>query len=76
MMIITKNLDIINRGIGQYQYSQSEYDPYGNKILTENQKKRNKYASMSIEDLQKVYDARFETELNEVMKIKKSSNCR
>jgi hypothetical protein len=31
---------------------------------------------MSIEDLQKVYDARFETELNEVMKIKKSSNCR
>jgi hypothetical protein len=39
MMIITKNLDIINRGIGQYQYSQSEYDPYGNKILTENQKK-------------------------------------
>ena len=65
-----------NRSSGQYKYSQSEYDSYGNKILTESQKKSNEYASMTYEQLQKIkenlgFPARFDTDLIETMKIKK-----
>jgi Ca2+/Na+ antiporter len=67
-----------NRSSSQYKYSQSEYDPYGNKILTESQKKRDKYARMSYKQLQEEYKklgpmARLNTEFMEVYKIKEES---